>query len=227
MNRLHALSGALLLTNAEASLDEARVQKHFASIQSLTAKIAAQPENAMLYFARSLDEYLVQDFEKALADADRAVALDSTFVLAYYLRAQVQMKALGAEEEKTVPSSVQMSSDPMAGWEFNASRAGWQAALDDLDKVLGQEPEFAACYYNKGNIYVQLKMWPEAIAAYTKAVELNAAFAEAYYNRGVAYILSGDYAKAIADLSQAGEMGLYKAYNLMKRYRAKALSQKD
>ena len=227
LNRLHALSGALLLTNAEASLDEARVQKHFASIQSLTAKIAAQPENAMLYFARSLDEYLVQDFEKALADADRAVALDSTFVLAYYLRAQVQMKALGAEEEKTVPSSVQMSSDPMAGWEFNASRAGWQAALDDLDKVLAQEPEFAACYYNKGNIYVQLKMWPEAIAAYTKAVELNAAFAEAYYNRGVAYILSGDYAKAIADLSQAGEMGLYKAYNLMKRYRAKALSQKD
>ena len=70
-------------------------------------------------------------------------------------------------------------------------------------------------------------MWPEAIAAYTKAVELNAAFAEAYYNRGVAYILSGDYAKAIADLSQAGEMGLYKAYNLMKRYRAKTLSQKD
>ena len=225
LNSLHALPEALLLTNAEASLDETRIQRHFASIQSLTDKIAAQRGNAMLYFARSLDEYLVQDFEKALADADRAVALDSTFALAFYLRAQIRMKAQGVEAEK--PAVAEQDVPVAGGWEYDAARAGWQTALDDLDKVLAQEPDFAACYYNKGNIYVQLKMWPEAIAAYTKAVELNAAFAEAYYNRGVAYILSGDYAKAIADLSQAGEMGLYKAYNLMKRYRAKALSQKD
>ena len=48
---------------------------------------------------------------------------------------------------------------------------------------------------------------------------------EAYYNRGVAYILSGDYASGIPDLSRAGEMGLYKAYNLIKRYRDKAANR--
>ena len=55
---------------------------------------------------------------------------------------------------------------------------------------------------------MQLKLWPEAIKAYTQAIKLHADYAEAYYNRGVAYILSGDYASGIPDLSRAGEMGL-------------------
>ncbi len=66
-----------------------------------------------------------------------------------------------------------------------------------------------------------MKLLPEAIDAYTRAIMLYADYAEAYYNRGIAYLLSGDYASGIPDLSRAGELGLYKAYNLIKRYRNK------
>ena len=41
---------------------------------------------------------------------------------------------------------------------------------------------------------------------------------EAYYNRGVAFILQNRIEQGLADLSRAGEMGLYQAYNLIKRY---------
>ena len=40
----------------------------------------------------------------------------------------------------------------------------------------------------------------------------------AYYGRGVAYILGGQIEEGLSDLSQAGELGLYTAYNLIKKY---------
>ena len=221
LNRLGVLPARLVLTHDEVSLDEARIQKHFSSIQALSDKIARQPDNTLLYLARSIDEYLVQDFEKALADADRAIELDSSYLLAYYMRVQIRMKnqEVRMAEKSEVPSAGEVK------WTFDASRSEYQAALDDCDRILAREPDFAGCYYNKGNIYMQLKLWPEAIKAYTQAIKLHADYAEAYYNRGVAYILSGDYASGIPDLSRAGEMGLYKAYNLIKRYRDKAATE--
>ena len=221
LNRLGVLPARLVLTHDEVSLDEARIQKHFSSIQTLSDKIARQPDNTLLYLARSIDEYLVQDFEKALTDADRAIELDSSYLLAYYMRVQIRMK----NQEVRIAEKSETPSAGEVKWTFDASRSEYQAALDDCDRILAREPDFAGCYYNKGNIYMQLKLWPEAIKAYTQAIKLHADYAEAYYNRGVAYILSGDYASGIPDLSRAGEMGLYKAYNLIKRYRDKAATE--
>jgi hypothetical protein len=44
---------------------------------------------------------------------------------------------------------------------------------------------------------------------------------EAYFNRGVTHILQGNVESGLADLSRAGEMGLYQAYSLIKKYSAK------
>lgn len=57
-----------------------------------------------------------------------------------------------------------------------------------------------------------------AIEAYSRALLLDARFSEAFYNRGLAYIMNGDYEKGVSDLSRAGELGLYTAYNLIKKY---------
>lgn len=40
---------------------------------------------------------------------------------------------------------------------------------------------------------------------------------EAYFNRAVVALLQNNNIKAIADLSKAGELGLYRAYNLIKQ----------
>ena len=42
-----------------------------------------------------------------------------------------------------------------------------------------------------------------AIADYTKAIELNPNHADPYYNRGVAYRVKGDHDRAIADYTKA------------------------
>ena len=61
-------------------------------------------------------------------------------------------------------------------------------------------------------------LMPAAIADYDHAIALDRNLAEAYYNRGLVYIKTNHIEKGVADLSKAGEMGLYSAYSLIKKY---------
>ena len=69
------------------------------------------------------------------------------------------------------------------------------------------------------NISVKLKDYKAAIADYTTAISLNDRMAAAYYNRGLAKIYTGNTEGGVADLSKAGELGLFQAYSVIKRFR--------
>ena len=57
----------------------------------------------------------------------------------------------------------------------------------------------------------------DAIDGFSQVLEFNDSFAEAYYNRGLLKLLIDDPIGAIPDLSKAGELGIYQAYNIIKR----------
>ena len=56
----------------------------------------------------------------------------------------------------------------------------------------------------------------DAINDLNLAIDIDNSFAEAYYNRGLLKLLIEDIS-AIADLSKAGELGIYSAYNIIKK----------
>ena len=87
-----------------------------------------------------------------------------------------------------------------------------------MNKAIDLAPDFSYTYYNRGNVLSGLKDYRAAIASYDEAIALEPNLAEAYYNRGLTYIFLGDNARGVADLSKAGELGLYSAYNLIKRF---------
>ena len=58
----------------------------------------------------------------------------------------------------------------------------------------------------------------DAIDDFRQALQLNPNLAEAYFNLGLTYIFSGNKAEGLKNLSKAGELGLYDAYSLIKRY---------
>jgi tetratricopeptide (TPR) repeat protein len=91
--------------------------------------------------------------------------------------------------------------------------------MDDLNKAIAIAPSCAYLYYNRANVSAADKDYRQAINDYTKAIDLDARLAEAYHNRGMALIDSGNTTEGIADLSKAGELGLYTAYSLIKKYR--------
>ena len=204
-NRKQGQTKPLLLTNREETLDDAQVAHHFQSITVCTQHLADEPKQVDLLFTRALDYYLVQDFSSALTDLDHVLALDSTFVLAYFVRAQVVCKQAGGVVENKDKQNIVRTS-----------------ALSDLDEVIRLQPDFACAYYNKGVLLMKSGQYTLAIEAYSRALLLDARFSEAFYNRGLAYIMNGDYEKGVSDLSRAGELGLYTAYNLIKKYTSQA-----
>jgi len=60
-------------------------------------------------------------------------------------------------------------------------------------------------HYQRGNVYYREGAFDRAIAAYSRAINLNPKFAAAYINRGSVYTARGDYDRALADYNRAIE----------------------
>lgn len=94
----------------------------------------------------------------------------------------------------------------------------YELVMRDYERVLELDPGFIYAWYNRGNIRCLQRDYRNALVDYTKALEINPDFADAWYNRGLTHIRLGNRAQGIADLRMAGQLGLYKAYNLIKRF---------
>lgn len=207
----------LLVTASEHALDEDLIAFHFKDIDEQTAKIVDDSEEAIHYFARGLDFYLVQDLEAAINDFTQSIIVDGSLWLSYYARAVVrykQMEMLRADREGGDDNSFSAPADFVVDARLN----DYQLILADLNKAADLAPDFAYTYYNRGNVLSGLKDYRAAIVNYNEAIALEPQLAEAYYNRGLTYIFLGENARGVADLSKAGELGLYSAYNLIKRF---------
>ena len=64
----------------------------------------------------------------------------------------------------------------------------------------------ASDYLRRGNRAYDNRQFEDAIAAYTKAIELDSTFTIAYSNRGASYGQMGEYEKEIADCEKAIEI---------------------
>ena len=215
LNRRKALSSRLLITNQETALTEAQVKEHFASIDEHTSVIVEHPNDAIARFARSLDFYLVQDLDNAIADLTQAIICDGTFFPAYFNRALIRYKQLEynkAEDEMNRTAGNAVIPKP------EVKVMDYDIIKNDLDKVIELAPDFVYAYYNRGNVLSVLKDYRAAIVDYDKAIALDPNFADAYFNRGLTHIFLGNNRQGIADLSKAGELGIVSAYNIIKRF---------
>ena len=68
------------------------------------------------------------------------------------------------------------------------------------------ETDDADAYYNRGNVYYDLKDYPKALADYNQALRINPDYAEAYGNRGLVYAQLGEREKAVTDMEKAAQL---------------------
>lgn len=78
-----------------------------------------------------------------------------------------------------------------------------ERSMGQLEDALRQAPGHWVLWYNRGNAYLALERWDEAIADYSQALQLNGRDAWVYVNRGLAYQKRGDLEKALADQDTA------------------------
>lgn len=204
----------LYMVNDEIPLTDALIKYLFKSIDIYSDKISREPNSFNHLFIRAILYSLIQDFDSAIKDFSATIDLKED-ALAYFCRAEIRKKQLDVQTanlksdndgEKTSPTVA----DKIFSHDF-------EMILRDYDKAIELNADFAFAYYNRANILNQLKDYNAAIVHYTNAIQINIAFAEAYFNRGLTYIYTGETDKGIADLSKAGELGIYDAYNLLKK----------
>ena len=188
-----------------AVADEGKSEGYFTYIDSLSANINRTRQMSEVYtllMLRAVAYTSLQNFESAIDDLSTCLQIDSTSALAYWQRAVCQAKINAFQASQ--------------GTNIDMKTAN---VLLDLTKAITLSPQNAYVYYNRGNLYVQRKDYQRAIDDYTQALSLDSNMAEAYYNRGLALVESGKVSDGIDDLSKAGELGLYTAYSLIKKYR--------
>lgn len=214
LNASNTMQGTLRLINQETSLNQSLITYHFNTINYLSKEIANAPQNADLYLRRGLNYSLVQDFTNAIDDFSKAILLQSDYeTLAYFCRANVRYKEL--EFRTNNPSELE-TTDKKAPQDKSYAY-DFEMIMRDYDKVLELDPTFSCAWFNRANMLCVQKDFSTALTNYTKAIEIDNDFAEAYFNRGLTYLFIGETEKGTADLSRAGELGIYQAYNLLKR----------
>ncbi len=196
---------ALELENSEVQLSEKQIDRLFADIGLRTQYISDNTQDAgCLLLARAIDFALLQDFRNAESDLDIAVKTDPNNWAVWFCRAQVRARSVEARQAEQEDEG--------------KADAGYQGVIRDLSNAIELEPSFAFAYYNRGTFYAMTNDMHAALVDFDKAIELDANLAEAWYNRGLVLVMLNRMDDAFRALSRAGELGIYSAYNIIKRF---------
>ncbi|MBR1469793.1 MAG: tetratricopeptide repeat protein [Prevotella sp.] len=190
------------------ALNESESRSIFALIDSLGSAISASRDVSTalgLLMQRAVAHATTHNFAEAVNDLDDYLAIDSTSVLAHWQRAFCL-------HELSDYGSVQ-NTDVKFGQSLSLRRID-----DDLARAIVLDNHNALLLYNRATLKALQKDYAAAIDGFEQALALNPNLAEAYFNLGLTHIFAGDKAEGIKNLSKAGELGLYDAYSLIKRY---------
>lgn len=210
INASRMLRSMVFVTSKPVNLsDPDMIKRHFESIEYYNSYIATHAPRTIDFLGRALDLITVRNYDAAIADLDRAVAMSPDHAVAYMLRAQARYYQRIEAESYAKPEEKDGS----------PRRNMLVLALADIDKAIEYSPRSAPLWYDKGNILYAMGDLTSAMAAYTKAIETEPAMGEAYFNRGYIKLKIGNESGGIEDLSKAGELGKVSAYNLIKRVR--------
>ncbi len=193
----------IFVTCKPEKLNAEQTKKYFGAIEMLSSKISESHsvlEAKKLLLQRSVAYVTTHNFGDAMNDLNDYLNIDSTSELALWQRAVCQYMLLDFEK---------------VGVEEKLQQ---QKMMDDFAAALELSKDNAYLYYNVATAYVRVKDYAKAIDNYNKAISLNPKLAEAYYNRGLAEIQSLKKVAGLKDLSKAGELGIYDAYAIMKKY---------
>lgn len=198
MNRYRHANTTTRVFGLSAEAEQNQVQNAESDSRQLqrVEKQCSPLERTLLSAAIALAKY---DYTSALNEANCAVKTDTSSVVALMMRSQVAMRS-------ATSSSVT----------DQQRKAHYSLALSDLHQTIRLAPRNAYLHYNLGCLWAQQHNFTEALKAFDNALLLDARLPEAYYNRALIYKRQGAKDKANADFSKAGQLGLYKAYAMLK-----------
>lgn len=197
----------LSLSVEEEPVGDGRLSRAIFCIDSLTKRLEQRPTSRDLLI-RAVCHEAVSDYQSAFDDLSAAIDLgaDEYGWLAHFLRGVLRYKRYLIQSN--------MEGEEVA----SVQTVVFDLMQKDFEQAAHLKPNFAPAWYNCAHAMVAQRKYAEAVQIYDRAIEHNPNLAEAYYNRGLTHIYMKNRQQGISDLSKAGELGLYSAYNVIKRF---------
>jgi tetratricopeptide (TPR) repeat protein len=188
---------------------------------------AAYAEDAQTLYIAGVKKIKTRDFEKAIADFDKAIAANKAFVKAYVGRGMCNFM-LDKHKQAISDLNMAIQRDPenvtALFWRGSSyMMAGYsKEAISDFTGVLKKQPENSWSYMNRGICQFRQEKLDEAIADASKAVSYNPKRGDPYAIRALCYYKKGKFDSAARDLKYAVEVTPTNAYFQLLSYTASA-----
>jgi hypothetical protein len=139
--------------------------------------VSQNPNSALAYNNRGYLKFTHNDFQGAVDDYSKAIAICCTYDGAFNNRGFAKLN-LGEKQE----------------------------AIADFNSAIALNNKNAEAYCNRGAAYMSMGNYDLALSDYDKSIALSPGYAEAYNNKGVAMNSTGKYTEAVKYLNKAIEI---------------------
>lgn len=184
-------------------------------------------QDSRAYNKRGLAYVSTRNYEQAMVDFSKAIAIDPEYAEAYNNRstAHLLMDNFG---QAVVDCTQALNFAPNfvaayvnRGIAYTGLRE-YEQALADYNKAIELAPQNVYAYYNRANTYLWMDKYKKAIGDYNQTIALKPEFVAAYVNRGLVHGELKHFQEALADYTQAIELNpdyVYAYYNRANLYR--------
>jgi tetratricopeptide (TPR) repeat protein len=182
------------------------------AIGEFSQAIRINPHYTIAYFSRAITYSQLQANSQALADYDRAIALDPKLSGAYYNRGNLKKDKFNDPNGALADYNQAITLDPKFALAYNNRGLlkndkfnDPNGALADYNQAIALDTKDSLAYNNRGNLKKDKFNDPNgALADYNQAITLNPKYAKAYNNRGLLKANKlNDPNGALADYDQA------------------------
>lgn len=165
-------------TNEPKVVDPPQEEKiaEFPQIDQLTQRIASNPKDAQLYFARAQSYAQQEGYDEAIADLAKAMSIDSTNLEYHHFLADVYLQyAQSYRAILTLQRAVNLYPDDIPTklklCKFHIILTQYPEALKVVQQILEKDPQSAEAYFLMGLTFQEEGKTDNAINAFQTAVE--------------------------------------------------------
>ena len=203
------------------------------AIDNYSQAIALDPEYALAYYNRAEAYFSQENYTLALVDYDLAIQAKGDLgskgkkrLADIYANRGDALGRLGRFSEALASADRALEINPrhVFAWYIRSLALGYtkqnQEALKAIDKAI-EIANYAYIWHQRGDILYELKRYPEAIAAYEKAFQIDPRYARAMYSQGLVLEELGRDREALKSYNRA--LALYPDWEEVKQSQRKIM----
>jgi tetratricopeptide (TPR) repeat protein len=213
---LFTLTALLGLGISVSAQSKCAVGDEDCKIDEASDKIANDPSDQEAYYLRGKAYYRKGDYDSALLDFDRYIALrptDKAYLADGYVGRADAFRRKGSSDlaisdyNMAIPLAPKYTTAYMHRGLAYSDKKDYVSAIRDFNLGMKIDPSEPELYYNRALVYQKQKNYDQAIVDYNKYISLNTDnkdyLADGYYNRGLAYENKGSFTAAVSDFTEA------------------------